>query len=58
MITTTQKVVNMRKLTMMRILIRKNWTGYYKILKENKISSRRKIKKMIEMQKKKMTLRI
>ena len=51
-ITTTQKIF------MMRIMIRKICMGYYRILKETQINIRRKIKRMMKTQKKKMILRI
>ena len=46
------------RLIMMRRLIRKNFMGYKKILKENLISIRKKIKRIMKMQNNKMTLRI
>ena len=47
-----------QKIFTMRILIRNNWIGYYKILKETKFSIRRKTRRMMKIQKKKITLRI
>ena len=57
-ITITQNIFMMRILIGMRRVIRNNWVGYYKILKETKNPIRRKIKRIMNMQKKKMTLRI
>ena len=56
--TTNQKIFNIKILIMIRLFIRKNWMGYCKIMKETQIFVRRKIKRIMKMQKKKMTLRI
>ena len=57
-ITTTQKIFTMRRVIIIRILISKNWMGCYKRLKETQIYVWIKIKRLINMQKKKTTLRI
>ena len=57
-ITTMHNIFTMRIFIMIGILIRKKWMGYYKIMRENQFSTRRKIKRIMNMFKKKMTLRI
>ena len=57
-IKTTRKIFMMRILIMMMISIRKNWMGYYKIPKYTQIFIRRKIKRLMNTQNKKITLRI
>ena len=58
MITTTQRIFMIKILIIMRMFLGKNCIGYLKILKETQVTIRRKIKRIMKMQKKKMTLRI
>ena len=57
-ITIKQKIFTTGRLVMMRILTRKNWMGYYQILKETQITIRIKIKIIMNIQKKKLTIKI